>query len=203
MSGFIVLLTSPEEGPFLKAKLLQELPELAVETVSDEQALRQARQNNDHRNGDLLRLIAFCTDVIVPADLLGGFTCGAYNFHPGPPAYPGAHAASFAIYEQATTFGVTAHEMLEMVDAGVIVGVEEFAIPMDVRFLDLEVLTYQYLLGLFDRLLPQLCNLQQPLPSLDIRWGENKRTKQDFSKMRRVTHDMSENEIRLRWRAFG
>lgn len=203
MSDSIILLTSSEESPFLIDKLRKQMPEIEIEAVSDRDGLwqvsQQAREQTDHR----LRLIAFCTNVIVPAEVLNGLTCGAYNFHPGSPDYPGVHAASFAIYDQVSTFGATAHEMEAAVDSGAIVGVEEFSVPMGSRFLDLEVLTYQHLISLFDRLLPQLVNLEAPLPHLDVTWGAKKRTQRNFEQMRDVSADMDENEIRLRWRAFG
>jgi methionyl-tRNA formyltransferase len=57
------------------------------------------------------RLIAFTTDVIVPPDILDHLGFGAYNFHPGPPHFPGWAPALFAVHHHATEFGVTAHMM--------------------------------------------------------------------------------------------
>ena len=85
------------------------------------------------------RLIAFCTSVIVPAEVLDAVMAPAYNFHPGPPTYPGSHVASFAIYDGADMFGATAHEMAAKVDSGPIVGVEWFQVPDGLRFTDLEI----------------------------------------------------------------
>jgi methionyl-tRNA formyltransferase len=41
------------------------------------------------------RLIAFSTDVIVPLRILDALGYGAYNFHPGPPNYPGLGLGAF------------------------------------------------------------------------------------------------------------
>ena len=71
------------------------------------------------------RLIAFVTPVIVPAQILAALGFGAYNFHPGPPHYPGWVPSHFAIYDKAENFGATAHAMIERVDAGPIVGVQD------------------------------------------------------------------------------
>ena len=57
------------------------------------------------------RLIAFATPVIVPGRILASLGYGAYNFHPGPPQYPGWAPAHFALYEQANEFGATVHAM--------------------------------------------------------------------------------------------
>src|SRR6202046_3675211 len=77
------------------------------------------------------RLIAFVTAEIVPPSVLARLGYGAFNFHPGPPSYPGWAPAHFALYDQATEFGVTAHVMVEQVDAGPIVDVAVFPIPAD------------------------------------------------------------------------
>ena len=79
------------------------------------------------------RLIAFSSPVIVPPDVLSALGFGAYNFHPGPPEYPGWAPAHFALYEGAAEFGATAHAMAERVDSGPIVAVSRFPIPSDIR----------------------------------------------------------------------
>jgi len=75
------------------------------------------------------RLIGFVTDVVVPAHILNALGFGAYNFHPGPPHYPGWVPAHCAIYDKAEYFGATAHVMAERVDAGPIIGFKMFGIP--------------------------------------------------------------------------
>ena len=149
------------------------------------------------------RLIAFCTNVVVPEDVLQVFTGGAYNFHPGPPEYPGSHSASFAIYDQVERYGVTAHEMEAAVDSGAIVGVKAFPVPADIRYLDLEILAYQHLLNLVDRLMPELAKTAIPLEVLPVCWGSQKKSRRDFEHMKQISDSMSEDEIRRRWRAFG
>src|SRR5215475_4462948 len=72
------------------------------------------------------RLVAFTSGVIVPRSILAALGHGAYNFHPGPPNYPGWAPAHFALYDGARTFGATAHVMAARVDSGPIVGVEPF-----------------------------------------------------------------------------
>src|SRR5215470_6679976 len=68
------------------------------------------------------RLIAFTTGVVVPQTVFEALGHGAYNFHPGPPDYPGWAPAHFAMYDGAKTFGATAHVMERRVDSGAIVG---------------------------------------------------------------------------------
>lgn len=75
------------------------------------------------------RLLAFCTGIIVPPDVLSGLIYGAYNLHPGPPEIPGLFPSVHALYEGDSRFGSTLHVMAEQVDCGPVVAVERFDIP--------------------------------------------------------------------------
>ena len=74
-------------------------------------------------NADVLeraRPIAFVTPEIVSKRILARLGYGAFNFHPGPPSYPGWAPAHFALCERAAEFGATVHVMVEQVDADAI-----------------------------------------------------------------------------------
>ena len=106
-------------------------------------------------NSELLaraRLIAFVTGEIVPVSILNRLGYGAINFHPGPPSYPGWAPAHFALYNREREFGVTAHVMIEQVDAGPIIDTTLFPIPADISVLGLEGLGYAHLAHLFWRM---------------------------------------------------
>src|SRR5580692_10949401 len=106
-------------------------------------------------DSDLLsraRLIAFVTAEIVPPSVLAALGYGAYNFHPGPPDYPGWAPAHFALYEGVRSFGATAHVMTKRVDSGPIVGFESFVIPEGANVRELEQIAFVRLAHLFWRL---------------------------------------------------
>jgi hypothetical protein len=116
------LLTSPVEQTALSALLLGHNPQLTIcpaATSEDLAALNPSALSCS-------RLIAFSSPVIVPRGVLGSLGYGAYNFHPGPPQFPGWAPAHFALYEHASEFGATAHAMDERVDSGPIVDVALF-----------------------------------------------------------------------------
>jgi methionyl-tRNA formyltransferase len=81
------------------------------------QRSRNSKRSTEQKLGRS-RLIAFVTTVIVSADILRAVGHGAFNFHPGPPDYPGWAPAHFALYDQAQVFGVTFHAMQALVDSG-------------------------------------------------------------------------------------
>ncbi|MED5395542.1 MAG: formyltransferase family protein [Pseudomonadota bacterium] len=198
----IILLTGEAEAPHLASVLQNYRPGLSV-FISQSLDQVEATCRAPEPAGGSRRLIAYCTSVIVPAAVIDAMSGPAYNFHPGPPTYPGARAASFAIYESVGRFGATAHVMLEKVDAGPIVGVDWFDVPEGIKFMDLEIMAYKALFTLFKRLARHLATNDAPLPEISAQWTGRKTTEQDFKTMQILVADMSEDEIRLRYRAFG
>ncbi len=198
----IVLLMGEMEGPHFGAILQSFNPALAIIHVEAAEEL-ESRCLKPTPGGGLRRLIAFSTSVIVPGAVLDGLGAPAYNFHPGPPTYPGTNAASFAIYEGADKFGATAHVMEQKVDCGPIVAVEWFEVPEGVKFMDLELRTYEILLKMFVDLAPHLATSDRPLDIIDIQWSGPKHTRAEVEAMKELEPDMDEDEIALRYRAFG
>lgn len=199
MTRPIILLTGTLEAPLLVEVLEDAVPGVAVESAHDVGMLRRVLAA--HPDG---RLIAFCTDVIVPADVLAGLSRPAYNFHPGPPEYRGSRVASFAVYDGVERYGVTAHEITPEIDAGTIVGVRRFEVPPGIKFGDLEGMAFEALLELLRDLAPPLVAGDGELPPVaGERWSGPLRTRAEAERLARLEADLSEDEIRLRYRAFG
>jgi hypothetical protein len=208
MSPEIVLLTGEAEVPHLTAVLNAERPELLITPALSLAELEKiCHTPNPTSNPSGRRLIAYCTSVIVPGPLLEALDGPAYNFHPGPPSYPGVYPANFAIYDGATQFGVTAHIMTEKVDEGAIVGVKSFEVAPNSNFNDLEIKAYLALFDLFKKYCPQLVNIDAPLAELNIAWGTRKTSMKEYDSLRHqdaaLVALLSEAEKELRQRAFG
>jgi methionyl-tRNA formyltransferase len=195
----IVLLTGAQEGPHLTDFLRKHNSELTITHAQTRDELTLAL----HPSRPGIRLIGFCTSVVVPSALLAACECQAYNFHPGPPTHPGRHPASFAIYEGAVRFGATAHEMLPKVDSGSIVGVEWFDMPPQPRLSQLEGLTFDAAVRLFSRLGPALATSAAPLAPSDTAWSGRKSTQRDFDALCRIPPDITAPELERRLRAFA
>ena len=198
----IILLSGEVEGPYLGDMLRRFNPALTISHVQDVAQLQAECEAPTTKDGKC-RMIAFCTSIIVPGQFLSMMDAGAYNFHPGPPNYPGTHPASYAIYESATRYGVTAHEMVESVDSGTIVAVDKFDIPSSARFADLELIAFKALVVLFSRLAERLATDASLLPASGEVWSGTTSTTREFERMREVTVEMDEEEIKRRFRAFG
>ncbi|MEO8679074.1 MAG: formyltransferase family protein [Vicinamibacterales bacterium] len=155
---------------------------------------------------DLLRkwsgdyLFSFVGPWIVPAAALTGTRQAAWNFHPGPPAYPGIGCYNFALYDEAAEYGVTCHEMAPAVDTGRIVRVVRFPVfPEDTVAL-LKERSMAYLLVLFYDVVGALLKGVPPGVS-DERWTRQPYTRQQLDALCRLDHGMSAAEIRRRVRA--
>jgi methionyl-tRNA formyltransferase len=149
------------------------------------------------------RLIAFVTPEIVRPDILSQLGYGAFNFHPGPPDYPGWAPAHFALYHRATQFGVTAHVMIEAVDAGPIVDVALFPIPANISVLALEGLAYAHLAQLLWRMARALATDPVPPPALPIRWGSRKYSRRAYRAICDIPLDIAKDELDRRLQVFG
>jgi methionyl-tRNA formyltransferase len=199
MLDTIILLTSAIERPIFASVLRAHNPRLTITPVATLAELNALQP-------DLLaraRLIAYTTGIIVPANVLDRLGYGAYNFHPGPPNYPGWAPAHFAFYRRATAFGATAHLMVARVDEGPIVGVAIFRIPPDVSVARLEGMTYARLSYLFWVLAQPLASSSAPLAQLPVRWSGTKTTRRDFAAIRGIDLNISRDELDRRIRAFN
>jgi len=157
-------------------------------------------------DSDLLgraRLIAFVTAEIVPPSVLARLGYGAFNFHPGPPSYPGWAPAHFALYDQAREFGATLHVMVEQVDAGPILDVAFFPMPADISVFALEGLAYAHLAQLFWRRARSLATDLEPLPALPVEWGSRKYSRRAYRAICDIPLDIQKEELHRRIKVFG
>ncbi len=199
MFDTIILLTDPvEQGP-LSAALLRHNPHLdlhAVPALDDLNALppRLLRR---------ARLVAFASPFVVPRHVLSRLGYGAYNFHPGPPSYPGWAPAQFAIYDGAASFGVTVNVMHERVDSGPIVAVDLFDVPAAATAEALETLAYTRLARQYFALAEPLATNPHALPALPIQWCGRKGTRRRCAELCEIPLDVGHDELARRIAAFG
>lgn len=199
MFDTIVLLTGPAEQSILASVLRGHNPNLTVipiGTAAELAALEPALLRR-------ARLVAFTTLVIVPQNILAQLGHGAYNFHPGPPRYPGLAPAQFALYDNAAEFGATMHKMVARVDAGPIVGVVHFPVPAGINIPGLEGMAYARLAHLFWQHARALATQAASLPELPIRWGYRRSSRASLRAICDIPLDITKDELDRRIRAFG
>jgi methionyl-tRNA formyltransferase len=195
----IILVTGEPEHAALSAALLGHNPKLHIRRITAPEQVAGLEADELARS----RLIAFATPMIVPAQVLDGLGFGAYNFHPGPPRYPGWAPAHFALYERRSEFGATVHVMVEKVDAGPIVSVIQFPIPPQIDAAGLEGLAYAHLAQMFWNLARPLACASGPLPVTDIKWNTRKYSRRAYRAICDIPLDIDKEELELRLRIFG
>ena len=199
MFDTIILLSGAAEHSTFPAVLHGHNPLLSVIPVGTSAELEAL-------NPDLLRrarLIGFVTPVIVPETTLARLGYGAFNFHPGPPGYPGWAPAHFALYNRETEFGATAHVMTEQVDAGPIIDVARFPVPAGTSVLALEGMAYARLAQLFWRMAKSLATDPEPPRTLSLQWGSRKYSRRAYRTMCDIPLDIPKDELQRRIEVFG
>lgn len=194
----IILLCGDVEAPHLSGLLKRHRSDLDMTWVNSFGSLILAADDLADT-----RLIAMLTDVIVPESILSRLDGPAYNFHPGPPEYPGSHAASFAVYDDAVTFGVTLHEMAAQVDSGPIIEVRRYDMPPSKKFINVEMIAFEKLMEMFRDHAQHLACDNAPLPHSGEQWTGPPRTKAEAKRLSAIESDLTEEEINRRYRAFG
>ena len=149
------------------------------------------------------RLISFGSRHYISPDILEQIGYGAYNLHPGPTNYPGWAPFYYAIYDQATRYGITFHEMTAKIDAGDIVHVREFDIPPHSTTQELVNLTEFHMFEQLKELAPALANQAEYLPTTDLKWQRLPLKKKDFVAICHIPLDISAQELNRRIFAFG
>ncbi len=199
MFDTVVLLSGAAEHRALPFALFGHNPDIKVIPVSTAAAIA-ALGVEVLRSA---RLIAFVTPEIVPQSTLSRLGFGAFNFHPGPPSYPGWAPAHFALYQRATEFGATAHVMVEQVDAGPIIGVERFPVPAGISVFGLEGLAYAHLAQLFWAMAKTLATDPGTPPPLPVSWGTRKYSRRAYRAMCDIPLDIPKDELERRLQVFG
>lgn len=199
MFDTVILLTGPAERVVLPAALLGHNPDLTVWPIERASELAAVPADVLRRS----RLVAYVTPVIVPKSVLAELGYGAFNFHPGPPSYPGWAPAHFALYDQAAEFGATVHAMAEQVDAGPIIEVASFPIPPHISVLGLEGLAYAHLAFLFWRSAKWLASDPATPPTLAVQWGARRYSRKNYLAMCDIPLDISKSELEHRLKIFG
>ena len=145
-------------------------------------------------------LISYLSPWIVPEALLRRVQRASINFHPGPPEYPGIGCTNFALYEDATVYGVTCHHMATRVDTGPIISVRRFPVHPSETVLSLTQRCYAAIAELFYEM-ADLILAGGPLPVSSERWTRRPFRRDELNALCRLTPDMSQEEIRRRVRA--
>lgn len=152
-------------------------------------------------------IFSFRSLAILPRSVRDSASVSAINFHPGPPEFPGSGSTNFALLERATSFGVTAHVMDDIVDSGEILRVKRFRIDPDDDLETLTTKTHRELLSLAlqfisDALENQTANLASLKTTRELEWSGVRRKIGLIDELSSIDVAISQTELSNRVRAL-
>ncbi|MEM6903076.1 MAG: formyltransferase family protein, partial [Pseudomonadota bacterium] len=97
------------------------------------------------------------------------------------PEYPGSYPESFAIWDGATQYGITAHEMAAKVDTGRIVRVSRFDMPPVPDLNNMGDLVFGAAVEMFSAIANHCALSDDDMAPSGDQWAERHYTKRDFA----------------------
>ena len=147
-------------------------------------------------------IVSYLSRWVVPDVVLKHARKAAINFHPASPEYPGIGCNNFALYENASEYGVTCHHMAPKVDTGSIIAVRRFPVYAEDDVAALLQRTYEHQINLFFEI-AELMAQGKELPASTETWKRPPFTRKQFNELFRITPDLSREEIARRVRAVS
>jgi methionyl-tRNA formyltransferase len=147
-------------------------------------------------------IISYLSRWVVPSDLLARAKRAAVNFHPASPDYPGIGCNNFALYENATQYGVTCHHMAPQVDTGAIIAVRRFPVLPEDTVATLLKRTYEHQIALFLEIASIMAEGKE-LPVSHDTWTRQPFTRKQFNELFTISPEMTKQEIARRVRAVS
>ncbi len=188
-----IVLATRKDDPFCRMAeaLVRGIhPDVIVAYPSDMETLDWIRSGS--------RLISFLYPKVIPAHVLN-LCAGRFNFHPGPPEYPGIGCYNFALYDGATTYGSTLHIMEATPDTGKILAVDHFEIAKNETVESLRNRTCSRMLLLLAEFLRGRIPILTGLGVTE--WDRKPYTRAELDALCELTPDMDAAEMHRRIRA--
>jgi methionyl-tRNA formyltransferase len=163
---------------------------------------RTLDKNCDYSLDNIDLVISFLFWKRIRKPLIELPSIGCVNFHPAPlPDFRGLGGYNFAIYEELTSWGVSAHFVAETIDTGDIIKVQRFEIvPQSETAYSLEQKSQSHLLELFKEVIETLLT-GSTLPRIPQGAGRYI-SKKDFEDLRMISSENTPEEIEKKIRAF-
>lgn len=144
--------------------------------------------------------ISYMSPWILPAQLLSTIKDFSINFHPGTPDYRGVGCTNFALYNEESRYGVTAHLMADHVDSGRILGVRYFSVSKKDSLVEVTNKCYEHILKQFFYIF-RFYLKNNALPRTQKKWSRHLYTRRQLDHLCRIRRGMSLEEVRKRIRA--
>jgi len=148
-------------------------------------------------------LISFLNPIYIDSKIRKKIKKNSFNFHPGPPEYPGFGCYNFALLNNTKFYGSTIHLMNDKFDNGKIISVKKFKITQKNMSLgNLILKTHKNLLDQGKKFILELKNEDIKIKT-KYRWSRKAFTKKQFEKARQIKFNDSKLNILKKIKAFS
>ena len=147
-------------------------------------------------------ILCFRSLFVLPERLIVKASIAAINFHPAPPDYPGSGCVNFALYDEVSEYGVTAHIMNERVDNGKILEVRRFPVTQDDDLPTVLSRTHSELLSLCSDFIGGLYShgenfLEERIVESESEvWSGDARLLKELNALQKIDVNVSEKELK-------
>lgn len=147
-------------------------------------------------------LISFLNARYISKKVRKKIKINSFNFHPGPPEYPGFGCYNFALLDKVNFYGSTIHVINDKFDNGKILNVNKFKISY--KKLNLEKLinkTHRNIIKQAKHFITDILNNQVKIKN-NYKWKRKAFTKNEFENARKIKLSDSKKNILKKIKAF-
>ena len=148
-------------------------------------------------------LISFLNSVYIDKSVRKKIKINSFNFHPGPPEYPGFGCYNFALLDKVNYYGSTVHMINDKFDNGKIINVNRFKISY--KKINLEKLiskTHENIIKQAKDFINIILNKKLKIES-NFKWKKKAYTKKEFEIAREIKLNDSKGNVLNKIKAFS
>ena len=147
-------------------------------------------------------LISFLNPHYINNKVRNRIRFNSFNFHPGPPEYPGFGCYNFALLDEVNFYGSTIHLINDKFDNGKIINVKKFKIPYKKINLErLIKLTHKNIIKQAKKFIDDVIKNKIKVNN-KFRWKKKAYTKKEFELAREIKLYDSKRNILKKLKAF-
>jgi len=148
-------------------------------------------------------LISFLNSIYISKSVRKKIKINSFNFHPGPPEYPGFGCYNFALLDKVNFYGSTVHVINDKFDSGKIVNVKKFKISY--KKFNLEKLIRKTHENIVQQAKVFINDIQNKKLKIEgkLKWKKKSYTKKEFEIARQIKLSDSKKKILEKIKAFS
>ncbi len=148
-------------------------------------------------------LISFLNSMYINKSVRKKIKINSFNFHPGPPEYPGFGCYNFAMLDKVNFYGSTVHIINDKFDSGKIINVKKF--KFSYKKFNLEKLirkTHENIIKQAKDFINDIQNKKLKIEG-NLKWKKKAYTKKEFETAREIKLNDTRKNVLKKIKAFS